>query len=105
MTVVETKPPTTVQSSAQPMPLDSAPKSSVGRRLADDEEKMKKRAERFGIPFVATAKPSTSGTAPKAGGDSPVMDSLETLEEEKKRKRAERFAGAGTAEKKAKVDV
>jgi len=93
---------------------ESACGSAATKGLPDDEDKMKKRAERFGIPFVANV---TSEVISKAGSTKTaqnvsvssisVQDSMNALDEEKKRKRAERFAmtGAGSADKKAKVDV
>lgn len=53
----------------------------------EEEEKRRKRAERFGIPVVAPAAPKTRTRAPKRAAE----ESVDPEELEKRRKRAERF--------------
>ncbi|KAG8863345.1 hypothetical protein FRB96_008837 [Tulasnella sp. 330] len=57
----KTSPPTaatTSSSTSKNLDTPAASNPAITKALADDEEKMKKRAARFGIPFVANAKPT-----------------------------------------------
>ncbi|KAG8997220.1 hypothetical protein FRB90_012561 [Tulasnella sp. 427] len=69
----------------------------------EDPEKMRKRAERFGVPLAA---PGASNGRAKNTKEAAPAAPVDPAEDERKRKRAERFgiAAGSPAEKKAKAE-
>ncbi|KAG9004203.1 hypothetical protein FRB90_011044 [Tulasnella sp. 427] len=82
---------------AKPAPTNANPAAT------EDPEKMRKRAERFGVPLAA---PGTSNGRAKNTKETAPAAPVDPAEEERKRKRAERFgiAAGAPAEKKAKAE-